>query len=808
MPARSQEVTTGPSSGDIPSLIQEAKDRLNRGDPDGALQAYEAVIAKDPKNIVALYFAGNLNLQLHKIVPGLTLLSRAAALAPTDPRLWLLLGKAYEQYATTEDALRAYKHVEEIAPGSPQAKDADKRLRLLSGKKMLSLGSPKQAQAIFSSLLKDYPNDSALQNEVNALNRPPEQTASTLKGELSPEKQAEASRLASSDIPSLIQEAKSRLNRHDPEGALQAYEAVIAKDPNNIVALYFAGNLNLQLKKIVPGLTLLSRAATLAPTDPKLWLLLGKAYEQYATIEDALRVYRHVQEIAPGTPQAQEADKRLRLLSGKKLLSLGSTKQAQEIFSNLLNDYPKDPAVLTEIKALNQAREQTRSHVTSELTPEKLEEAAKQMSGDIPTLLTEGRKFVANNDPKNALKTYEAVLSKDSNNIEALFFAGNLYLASNQPEPGLKYLARAVSILPKNVKLRMALAEAYERFNHTEDARREYQDVIGLSGKTNEGKEANKKFQLLSGKLALSQGQADQALEIFSRLKDDYPNDPEVLSEIEAANRAKNLTQGPGEGGKGIAPGLAPSIEVASLMADAKTRLAKNDIKGALAIFEEILAKDPNNFEALYFAGNINLQLKNPKQGLTYLTKCISVAPNNLRLRLFVAQSYERYNFLGDALREYGNIVGLGIATPEGQEANKRFQFLSGLRALHQGDADQSLVVFKGLLQEYPSDTAALTGIVNAYIAAKKIDYAKNLLEWIVAHNPYDAAAHFYLAGFYERLGNLLQAIDQYSIVLRQIPRDAPEFREANLKIATIKGQLALQSNDFSDAKHSYEQLL
>jgi tetratricopeptide (TPR) repeat protein len=764
MSARAQEAApVPPPSADVVRLLGEAKESLSHGDANGALQKYKEVLAKEPDNIVALYFAGNLSLQLRQVKPGLTYLARAAVLAPNDPRVWLVLGRAYEQFATPEDAMRVYKHIVESAPKSPQAAEADKRLRLLAEKRIAPLEHPEQAQQ------KPAPPSSG-------------------------------------DITKLLGEAKESLSHGDANGALQKYKEVLAKEPDNIVALYFAGNLSLQLKQVKPGLTYLAHAANLSPNDPRVWLVLGRAYEQYATPEDAMRVYRHILQSAPKSPQAAEADKHLRLLSGKQMASLGHPKQAQQILENLLNDYPKDPSVLTEINAINRAIEQTRSTAAAQTTPEKLKEAEELAAKDIPSLLAEGKKALERNDAKTALQIYEAVLTKDSDNIEALFFAANLYFAMKRPDPGLKYLARAVTILPSNVRLRMSLAKAYEQFNFLEQATDEYQNVAKLSPNSEEATEANKRIALLSGRIALKQGRTDEAVEIFSKLKAQYPNDPEVLAGIDAANRTKTLGQGQIERGGEAKP--APSVppEIAQQLADARVLLKKNDFLGALKLYEAVIKKEPNNFEALYFAGSIYLLGKNVRQGLQYMTKCVTLQPGNIKLRLSLAQNYERYGFLGDALREYGNIVAQSIDSPEGQEANLHFQLLSGMRALQTGKEDDSLKIFESLFRLYPQNPGALTEVVNAYLTAKRSDYAKKLLENILSVNPGNTPAHYFLADIDEHLGDLPSAIGHYGIVVKQLPPANPQRKEAGLKMTMLAGALAIQKADYGEAKRQFEQ--
>ena len=52
----------------------------------------------------------------------------------------------------------------------------------------------------------------------------------------------------------------------------------------------------------------------------------------------------------------------------------------------------------------------------------------------------------------------------------------------------------------------------------------------------------------------------------------------------------------------------------------------------AQIIYEEILAKDPNNFEALEFLGIIFYQKKEYEKSLKYINKSISINPENFRL--------------------------------------------------------------------------------------------------------------------------------------------------------------------------------
>jgi tetratricopeptide (TPR) repeat protein len=606
----------------------------------------------------------------------------------------------------------------------------------------------------------------------------------------------------SPEVQALIEAGRNRLAQGDSEGALRSYDDALTKDPDNIVALYFAGNLSLQLNQVQRGLALLSRAAALAPNNAQLWLLLGQAYERFATAEDAMRAYKHLLDTSPTAPEAKEANKRYLLLSGKSAAAQGNAQQAQEILSKLLNDYPRDPAVLTEIKALNQAREQTRAGIASELTPEKLSAAAGLSASDVPTLLAEGKKRLAQNDAKGALQAYEAVILKDSNNIEALFYAGNLYLQANNPDQGLKYLARTATLAPKNVKLRMTLAQDYERFSRLDDAIREYQAIAAQNPAAPEGVEANKKSLLLSGRRVLAQGQPEDAEKFFAQLTQLYPNDPSLRTQIEAAKQAA-LQPAPAVEQPGGAP---PSSEIAALLAEGKAHLDRHDTQGALEVYESILAKDPNNTQALFFAANLHLQLKHVQQGLGYLTRSVALAPKNTRLRMQLAQNLEKYQFFGDALREYQQIIDINPTAPEAKAAEIRLQILQSIRAISENKLDESLSILDNMLKQNPGNPDLLTEAVNVYLGAKRLDYTELLLEAVIKRTPGNIDARYYLADMYERDSKLDQAILQYDALLKALPQDDPQTKGIIIKQLKMKGALAFRSKAYDEARKYFEE--
>jgi tetratricopeptide (TPR) repeat protein len=716
---------------DTKTLIARGKERLTRNDPKGALPILEEVLKREPDNAEVLYYVGNLYLQLGQVDPGLKSLSHSVELNPANYKLRLVLAKAHEKFASAADAIREYDEVIRTAPGTPEAKEADKQSRFLSGKIALKNNDSKQADEIFARLLHDYPNDQTLKTSVQG----------------------------AKEAFELITKAGDLLGHQDFKGAIEAAESALTKDPANPRALYLAGYAHLLRKEPDEGLKQVARSVQHAPENFRLRLILAKAYDQFAHIDEAQREYQEVIRIAPNTPEAKEADKLNRVLAGKRDFSLGKAEDAQRIFERLLTEYPKDPYIMAAIAADDQ----------------------------ISARLNEGKEKMAKKDLQGAMQSFESVLKDHPDDVRALYFAGNTALELLQPSRGIEYLSHGAKLNPDNADLRYLLGKAYQRFANPSDAIMEYQAVIRLAPGTPNAKDADKQQRFLSGKLALYDGDVKRSQALFDGLLKEYPNDKELRDSINTAH------------------------EAAGLMNDGQKLLA-SDPKAALEKYEATIRKDPNNIKPLFFAGSLHLQLDEPDAGLRYLSIVTALDPSNYRFRLVFAKALNQFGKRDLAAKQFEEVIHQAPGTNEAKEADKYNRIITGLRYFSQGKAAQAQATFDELAKEFPNDPSVTAAINQANAAVKLVEQGKDLMAKNKPQEAYDTFRKALQTApdnvellFYT--GSLQMQLKQYDEGLKSLVRAAdlmPENYRLRMRVADT-----LEANGFfGPALQEYEQVI
>ena len=257
-----------------------------------------------------------------------------------------------------------------------------------------------------------------------------------------------------------------------------------------------------------------------------------------------------------------------------------------------------------------------------------------------------------------------------------------------------------------------------------------------------------------------------------------------------------------------VLAGGARAEDVSTLMEQGRQLLQQNDIPSALAKFEAVLKLNPNEAEALYYAGTIFLRSNEVERGVQYLERSTQAAPDNARLHFVLGDTYGRLRMVDKAIEQYRAVVGIAPNSPEGREAEKRSRILLGKKYGEQGDLERALQIFSSVLAEYPDDLSVLLDAGLANLLLNRLDNAQSILERVVLLQPDNGLAHSYLADVYDRKGDLQQAAVHYQRVVELLPADAPPARAARLKLALIKGLRQLNEGQTAEAAASFEEVL
>jgi tetratricopeptide (TPR) repeat protein len=179
-------------------------------------------------------------------------------------------------------------------------------------------------------------------------------------------------------------------------------------------------------------------------------------------------------------------------------------------------------------------------------------------------------------------------------------------------------------------------------------------------------------------------------------------------------------------------------------------------LDAAAASFQQVIAQKPNNPEAYYNLGTLNLRRNDLQQARQYLEQTLKLRPNYP----------EAWNNLG-------------------------------MIAAQQGQAEEAIQNFQESLRQRPNYAVALLNLGNVYRRQGAFDKAQELLSRALEIQPNDAEVNYSLGMFYAQQGQMQPAANylEKAIELR------PDYPEAlnNLGVLFVRGK------DYSKAEEQFK---
>ena len=480
------------------------------------------------------------------------------------------------------------------------------------------------------------------------------------------------------------------------------------------------------------------------------------------------------------------------------------------------------------------------------------QEALPSINGaeSIKNLMDEGRKLLQQKQYDRALQFFEAVLSKDDTNAEALFFAGTIYITQKQQQKGLSYIERSVKLAPKNMKLRLILAKTYESLSLADKALEMYHQIEQIAPGSPEAKESNKEYHLLLGNKYGKQGKFDKALQEFSAILKNYPDDVVALmnkgialsfmGRLDEAQQAleKALKIQPGNPllhkhladiyeRKGdiktakeqyqrviqLVPegtDLAKLAEIKLTIINGEEHLATGELIEARSEFEKALAFDPKNYSARMSLATVYHSLGNLQKAQDILLSLIDEDPNNLDARLKLGTLYLEENKQNEAVNALEFVITHGKGSKFAQQASTL------LDKIRQAEKEQSsrpltinqrIALYKEELKKNPNDRQAWLDLGLLYVQLQRKQEAIDALDNATRLNPDDAKALAILAGLYRDTGMLDKAIEAYKHAL-ELEKNPNQRKNLEDQLAIVKARKSFNHGNMKDAEEQFKKIL
>ena len=494
------------------------------GDHRRARELLETALGQQPQNVEVLYLLAHEDQALGQSEAAVGLLARAAKLAPQRADVQKLLALATSDLGALEDATAAWNRYLKLVPNDDEA-------RRERGYLAVQMGQFEKGMADLRWFVARHPNDAVGHYELGfALSKDdPAQGLVQLDKALA---------LRPDFVPARSARGSLYYQSGKPEAALPDLEAVVTQQPGDPLNLDRLGQTYLALDRTEDALTVLRKAAELAPGDAKTQLHFARALadagrtdESKAAMERFRQLPPAVNKAVPGglvdylslTPQQRRADYRARV-------------------EKLVREHPEDAAALGSYVKLMLDDGKTDQAVAAAHRLAALKPVATVLAGTGRALL-EAKQYGPAKQLLELAATEDVAADLALASFYAVGAADGLKQSDRVPEArrtGDDYLARVLMLhaAGRSKDAASALEMAVGGSPRRKDL---YQQVVALSMENGHAGDAlrllaragqvlpgDREIELLRATVLELSGQTDDAERLFGTLQSRWPEWPAV----------------------------------------------------------------------------------------------------------------------------------------------------------------------------------------------------------------------------------------------------------------------------------------
>ncbi len=379
----------------------------------------------------------------------------------------------------------------------------------------------------------------------------------------------------------------------------------------------------------------------------------------------------------------------------------------------------------------------------------QLEQDILLSSDENRALLEEARQAIASDDSEVALAKYRQALGGRSpvGEVGRAYYSVLGYTPGGLSEAiaGLQHL---VGQSPEDSGLQLALARHLARNESTrlEGIRR----LARLSARSDIGSEATESWR---GALTWLGPPQPDARPLFTEYLAKHPDDADIRAQLQQGVAM-------GQGQTSVRGAAVPRPDPLRKRTDAAMKLVESgDTTRARAEFEAILAKRPNDSEALGGMGVLAMRDGNWQQAHEYLTRArrgnAAWQPSLSKAQYWIDVEKARALYQAGKTDEARKLLNQAVKlAPKESAANV---LLADIK-LDEGKTAEAVQDYRAALQRRPDDIQAVTGLSKAARSSGDDEGARKLLENALAKNPDNPWLRYQLAELYQDAGREQEA--------------------------------------------------
>jgi tetratricopeptide (TPR) repeat protein len=504
------------------------------------------------------------------------------------------------------------------------------------------------------------------------------------------------------------------LRRRQWDKALEAFQTSQKMDPNLALSYYGQGEVARRRNQCEEAVPLFRRATELDRKFPEAQLALGQCLVTLKKHPEAVAALNE------GLKWGPKWRPKFLVALGDAELARDSLRDAGIYYTKAREESPEDP---TPRRALGDFY--VKRGIPALAVPEYMA-AASMDTSDVELVYALGQAFFFDKRYNDALEQYRRAVTMDPEFPPAQFSLGYIYYLSG-PADRRRY-ADAKEPLEKFVALEPNDARGWSVLGRTLYFLRERDASYDALRKAESLGEKSKDHFTVFARLLTERREYDAALQAYTRGEPE-PSDFLVIAQLysrqgqyAAAESVYNevaVRDSTSRGGK------------MALGEIGKLRFRQRDFEGALHVFERLIALDPQNGEAYYYAGLSHKELGRFPEALTALQQAATLEPGKAERQFWLGIILAQQDSLSGAREAFTQAVALDSTgkTPSTGIALRQLGFYNLLERQY-GEAIQQL---ERSVEINPKDVQSLVwlaqGLQNSGNRARALEFYRKALE-------------------------------------------------------------------------------
>jgi len=552
---------------------------------------------------------------------------------------------------------------------------------------------------------------------------------------------AESAQNASAEVTvdQLMLRGQQLLDSGKLDESMAVFEQVLAMQPGFPDALYQQGVILVRKNEFDRGITLIERAASLAPENVVYRTALASMYEFTGKLDAAMKVNNEIMALTDsGSQDYKLAQRNVGFISATLLARQGKLQQAEQQFNELAARYPDDFMIRYSLGV-------------AQMLQDRLEEAqislekAREINPDYAnTNLSLATLYEKQGHLDLAYQMLSAVVGMDVSpdlkkraRVRMGIIEGRLLMEEGNVADALDVLSSALELDPENPELLFELGLIYERMS-------DWAGVIDVSQRFLRLVKDRPDVQMRLAKAYVNTREYYQAAEIYQHIIDSVPGAPQAAD-------AQRLLQ-------------------RLLASPAGQKIAYDQREKKIEELQKKLAAKPDDIETLRVLATLLLQQQRWEEARIVLEKLLPMEPTSGLTHTSLALAYDRLGLYEKAIGPYAYGISLEYDPDVAAMIVPSLLMVTAKALYGRGDLSDAGRIFSQLVSMQPGNAEARFYLGLIYFNQDQFLQAIDAFQRVLQYVPEHVGARIDLAMSLHRLKREEEAIDEFHNALQYNP--------------------------------------